>query len=277
MAKLPWWPFYGRNFFGDERVKLMSNAQIGMYVKLLDHQWNEGSIPASIGYSAFMDLRHLRHDPKVAEEEFAEVMRECFVAHPTLPSRMYNLKMEEIRTEQLRKEKENQERARRASRAASRKRQGDLAGVHHGDHHGQAKETSLEPIQIQNQNQIQKQTKKKKKSDAHPIPENWALSQEMIAYAKSKGMTQDTFTHEFEHCKEHHQEARFTIRGWSGQVWRTWVLNWISFGRKQVPVKDSTIPRSFRQLETSTVKGEPMPGEVRDLMLRVGRGKAMPA
>ncbi len=34
------------DFFGDEAVMLMSNAQIGIYLRLLGHDWREGSIPS---------------------------------------------------------------------------------------------------------------------------------------------------------------------------------------------------------------------------------------
>lgn len=34
------------DFFGDEAVMLMSNAQIGIYLRLLAHDWREGSIPS---------------------------------------------------------------------------------------------------------------------------------------------------------------------------------------------------------------------------------------
>ena len=44
--KLPWFPFYGADFFGDETVLEMSNEEVGVYLRLLWHQWTNGSIPA---------------------------------------------------------------------------------------------------------------------------------------------------------------------------------------------------------------------------------------
>jgi hypothetical protein len=46
-------------------------------------------------------------------------------------------------------------------------------------------------------------------------------------------MTPSTIAIEFEKCRVHHQESLFTMLGWERQVWQTWVLNWITFGRTQ--------------------------------------------
>jgi uncharacterized protein YdaU (DUF1376 family) len=48
-GKSPAMPFYGRDFYDDEHVKLMSLDQEGAYVRLLWHAWSHGSIPAEIG------------------------------------------------------------------------------------------------------------------------------------------------------------------------------------------------------------------------------------
>ena len=44
--KLPFMPLYVQDLLSDEAVMLMSNAEFGAYMKLLCHQWVEGSIPA---------------------------------------------------------------------------------------------------------------------------------------------------------------------------------------------------------------------------------------
>ena len=75
MTKLPWFQFWGRDFFEDERVKLMSNAQIGMYLKLLQHQWIEGSVPLNIADSSSMDLHHAGQCPAVRHQPLA--IRRC--------------------------------------------------------------------------------------------------------------------------------------------------------------------------------------------------------
>lgn len=44
-TRLPWMPFYGADFFGSERVRLMSHAERGLLLALLWQQWCEGSLP----------------------------------------------------------------------------------------------------------------------------------------------------------------------------------------------------------------------------------------
>ncbi len=45
MSKLPFMPFYGQDFYADEAVQLMDVCEQGAYIRLLWHQWREGSIP----------------------------------------------------------------------------------------------------------------------------------------------------------------------------------------------------------------------------------------
>ena len=42
---LPYFPLYPADFLSDMRVALMTNEQVGCYIKLLCYQWREGSIP----------------------------------------------------------------------------------------------------------------------------------------------------------------------------------------------------------------------------------------
>ena len=122
MTKLPWFQFWGRDFFEDERVKLMSNAQIGMYLKLLQHQWIEGSVPLNIADSSSMDLHHAGHDFELANQELATVLASCFT--PTKNGkRLLNARMEKIRREQEETYQLNQSRASKAGQASVLARQ----------------------------------------------------------------------------------------------------------------------------------------------------------
>jgi uncharacterized protein YdaU (DUF1376 family) len=47
VAKAPAFQFYARDWLTDEAVKLLSLAGQGLYVRLLCHQWLEGSIPST--------------------------------------------------------------------------------------------------------------------------------------------------------------------------------------------------------------------------------------
>lgn len=76
----------------------------------------------------------------------------------------------------------------------------------------------------------------KKKKEIIPIPEHYELSEKNKEFGARYGMTTDTLRHEFEKFKTRHAESRFTAAGWDSLAWRTWVLNWVSYGRIQVMV-----------------------------------------
>jgi hypothetical protein len=81
---------------------------------------------------------------------------------------------------------------------------------------------------------LQKYREDKRKKELIRIPENLILSEKNIEFAVANGMRTETVHHEFEKYKTHHAESLWTQRGWDELVWRKWVLNWVSYGRKQV-------------------------------------------
>src|SRR4051812_36641926 len=139
ITRLPWFPFYGRDFFGDEKVKLFTLRQIGIYLSLLWHQWEHGSIPSASECAKFpmlqADLHQtlvnaqlfdevapelaakfsaiLRASLQLAKSELTDVHSYCFKACPVDNSRFLNSRLEEIRQEQNEKDLINQERARK--------------------------------------------------------------------------------------------------------------------------------------------------------------------
>jgi uncharacterized protein YdaU (DUF1376 family) len=48
MSKSPAFQFYAAEFLADENVVMMSNQELGCYIKLMCYCWREGSIPADI-------------------------------------------------------------------------------------------------------------------------------------------------------------------------------------------------------------------------------------
>lgn len=76
--------------------------------------------------------------------------------------------------------------------------------------------------------------KQKPHSPVSDMPEDWQLSDANREYACRKGMTLETMEHEFERCKNHHAENQWTEKGWKFLVWERWVLNWMSYGSKQL-------------------------------------------
>lgn len=48
MSKAPAFQFYAAEFLSDENVVLMTNQEVGCYIKLMAYCWREGSIPSDI-------------------------------------------------------------------------------------------------------------------------------------------------------------------------------------------------------------------------------------
>lgn len=147
MEVLEWFPFYGEIFFRDEKVQQMSNEQVGMYMKLLQHQWKEGSIPA-LNWRSLGSLG-LRDDER-AIEACSAVVLECFKEDQRQIGRLFNPRLEKIRREQH---------AKIAQRKANASKAGRSSAVQRGFN---ARSTDVQPestIQNQNQNQKKKENK----------------------------------------------------------------------------------------------------------------------
>ncbi len=96
---LPWFPFYYTDFFGSERVMVMDNEQIGCYLRLLSHQWIEGSVPA--------DEERLLLVMCVTADGFKRVWPRVKLCFPPMRNkkRLRNKRLHDIRKEQFAKRK----------------------------------------------------------------------------------------------------------------------------------------------------------------------------
>lgn len=129
MSKLPWFPFWGRDFFGDEKVKLFTLRQVGLYLSLLWHEWEHGSVPSleecknfSSVKSEYLDSmrRDIDHAPQsiaVFDREVEEVFSTCFVYVEGSDNRFINQKLECVRAEQNIIEKMKEDRSRKGGLA----------------------------------------------------------------------------------------------------------------------------------------------------------------
>ena len=97
-VSLPWCRFDFHAFFTDEKVKMMTNSQVGMYLKLLAHQWQEGSIPND-GYG-LMAIVGISDESSAEYEKMVWVVKACFQRNGTR-KRWINPHMEAIRAQQL--------------------------------------------------------------------------------------------------------------------------------------------------------------------------------
>jgi hypothetical protein len=86
--KLPFMPFYGADFYDDERVSLMTLAEEAVYLRLIWRQWREGSLPAER-----VDLEKLARGP--VTPRVLECLPRCD------DGRRRNRRVEEVRGQHL--------------------------------------------------------------------------------------------------------------------------------------------------------------------------------
>jgi len=98
----PAFQFYPADFLADENVALMSNREIGCYIKLLCYCWREGSIP-----SDNQKIARLCGEPEIEMAQLWSAIGPCFSSATDTPSRLINkrLAMEVEKQQAYRKER----------------------------------------------------------------------------------------------------------------------------------------------------------------------------
>lgn len=120
MSKSPAFQFYPAEFFADVNVILMSNREIGCYIKLLCICWREGSIPNEINKIA-----------KICGEnnsEMAELwlaIKPCFRSAINDQEKLINPRLDEERKKQNKFKKERSETGKKGAKARWNKGSGD--------------------------------------------------------------------------------------------------------------------------------------------------------
>lgn len=88
MPKLPYFKFYVSDWLGSGKIRMMSDAQRGVYITLLAQQWADGS--CSIPTDRKM-LQKMLPGSKWANIEY--VLRECFEVEGTAEERTRNSRL----------------------------------------------------------------------------------------------------------------------------------------------------------------------------------------
>ncbi len=107
--KSPAFQFYARDFLADINVQLMNMEQRGMYITLLSYAWLESGIPNDM-----RKLNLLCNNPA----NFDELIEDVLACFEESEGRLYNGRMESIRTEQM----ERKEKASEAGKVGAKKR-----------------------------------------------------------------------------------------------------------------------------------------------------------
>lgn len=94
-AKAPAFMFYASDFLSDENVAVMSNEELGCYIKLICYAWREGSIPADP-----MKIARLCGERPDHMEMLWLQIEPCFRDHPEIPGRLVQPRLEKERERQ---------------------------------------------------------------------------------------------------------------------------------------------------------------------------------
>jgi hypothetical protein len=76
-------------------------------------------------------------------------------------------------------------------------------------------------------------SRKRRAKPKIPIPREAELGEADMAHAQGAGMLPQTAEHEWGQFRAHHLARGSQFSDWH-QAWRTWVGNWVSFGRRQI-------------------------------------------
>jgi uncharacterized protein YdaU (DUF1376 family) len=112
MSKSPAFQFYPSDFLSDENVSLMSNRELGCYIKLLSHCWLEGSIPSDMG-----KISRLCGEPKEVMAELWLSLNKCFLPCVQDSTRLLNMRLEKERKKQTDRKKERSESGKRGAKS----------------------------------------------------------------------------------------------------------------------------------------------------------------
>ena len=107
--KSPAFQFYPKDFLADMKVVLMTNEQVGIYIKALSYCWLEGFLPNDSNAIAMLcnfDGKDMLEHGKSIESVIAPVMQ-CFQIHPDDPSKLIHKRLE------LEKKKQTENRKKR--------------------------------------------------------------------------------------------------------------------------------------------------------------------
>lgn len=97
MTKSPAFQFYPKDFLSDENVMLMSNQELGCYIKLISFCWIEGSIPSDI-----KNIAKLCGEDASVMSQLWQSIEKCFIAGEKGRLDQPRIKAEKIKQQEYR-------------------------------------------------------------------------------------------------------------------------------------------------------------------------------
>lgn len=246
--KLHWFPFYYRDFFSDERVLCMSNTQVGMYLKLLAHQWHEGSIPNDIEALGRLvhtrntrvlhsndDLRTPADVARIETDQIIALIKQCFVKNGR-PGRLVNPRLEQVRVQQLSEKQKKSDHGKKAIEARWKREREKLSGntpvktgitrEYHSESESESSDSQKNP-QIPSSVSQKKPTRGATPKKRSVLPEDFKPNPKHEDIAKGLGLSLAAEVTKF---KDHHQAKGSLMLDWDAAL-RKWLRNAVEFRR----------------------------------------------
>jgi uncharacterized protein YdaU (DUF1376 family) len=126
--KAPAFQFYAAEFLSDENVVLMTNQEVGCYIKLMAYCWREGSIPADVA-----KIARLCGENGSAMAQLWIAIGSCFAVAEGNAERLVHPRLEKERVKQKEHAEERAASGKKGAQARWNKAHGVLQGMEDGD------------------------------------------------------------------------------------------------------------------------------------------------
>ena len=239
MSKLPWFPFWVDAFLSDENVLVMTNEEVGIYVKLLCHQWKAGSIPSDL-----LPLAKLCGTKAEAMETHWRQIGKCFGGMSENSGRLINPRLEEERQKQQNKRKARRVAGLRGAEARWKPHGNakDLPMAKNGESELESESelelepelhiTTLRPVRSENPGASKTKTKGKKPQGT-PTPADFKPTPGSLEWLRRKygEIHKREIDHQTEQFLQHGLKSGKIFVDWQA-AWKNWMNNWkTDFGR----------------------------------------------
>lgn len=237
MNKSPAFQLYPSEFLSDENVVMMTNQEVGCYIKLLCYCWQEKSIPSDIKKIAKLCKED---DPTMAQLWLS--LSSCFSPAIATADRLINPRLERERKKQEEFKKERSESGKKGAEARYGKAEkSSSSAIAQVSGEPMANDSSLSPSPFLSPIDKVKDKgsppcippKGKPPTNTHKracgIPTDFSLSDSLRSWSIKTGPALD-ITAELDQFTDHHLAKGSLMKNWDA-AFRTWIRNAIKFSK----------------------------------------------
>lgn len=224
MKQPPAFQFYPADFLADENVMLMSNQELGCYMKLMCYAWREGSIPSDIG-----KIAKLCGEDSSAMAQLWIAIGACFAQASDRDDRLLHPRLDQERMKQQEHRKERSEAGAKGAATRWNGKNGSAIKqplANDGSSSSSSSSSESKEQKKEHAPQAALPTPTKRTDLGHRIPDDWTLTPDLEAYCRQKRPDLDP----------HDQAERFVLHWRSkagkdarktdwGLTYMTWIRN----------------------------------------------------